>query len=502
MEPSTDTPGTDAQAQRKEFGSQERRVRVLAYVLWLASVYFALQVVMLAYGVVRADEGGAIINRPLIAILAVLCVLVVSVPTALAAWLVQLLLPIGKVFALLVAVPALFVFPIGTAIAVLTYGILLNSKTTTILSAKYRETIGAIRDLDFGVPRAVALLGALVVGVPTVVDLVDILSIEPGDLRSEQLQDAVQATPEADARDALPFEVEVAEASAPNGGTVKVAAWEDFRIRYDVPDEIRRLGPRKLERCVVSGADAEKQCLTWLAHLDRDRARRLYEEIDGKLDEDQDETRRSRLRWAVPWNQVQPLATIQNLEKEMKEVGLLAPDLSVSEAAPHPLTADQLLEWHHIRTRFDSETGVFPNEHHWLLAEIAATARGVLEDVQFEEVAPSIEEDRAGAPYTLRAYADGKRYEVKAENFGDWYDLGTTLSFINWLLEHRGSNLRARTLETGDQTADVIVAPDEAILEGHRRGWFEVVGAGAHVEGAREREAELIKAHVNDRASD
>jgi hypothetical protein len=108
--------------------------------------------------------------------------------------------------------------------------------------------------------------------------------------------------------------------------------------------------------------------------------------------------------------------------------------------------------------RFDTETGMFPNQHDLLLGELAQKAGGELQGIVFEEVPPS-DVDMESGSYVLRAYIGGILYETSAENLGDWYDMGAVLGLLNSALRDRGSSRRFVALPTGDQTAAILVGP-------------------------------------------
>jgi hypothetical protein len=119
---------------------------------------------------------------------------------------------------------------------------------------------------------------------------------------------------------------------------------------------------------------------------------------------------------------------------------------------------------------FDVETDAFPNEHDALLVELARMAGQELSDVRFEEVAPDPdaprdEEGAGGAPYLLRAYANGQRYSLEATDYGDWYDLEAVLGLLNSLSRERGSSVRFLPLFTGDQTASIAVGKHDALAQ-------------------------------------
>ncbi len=106
---------------------------------------------------------------------------------------------------------------------------------------------------------------------------------------------------------------------------------------------------------------------------------------------------------------------------------------------------------------FDVETGVFPNQHDELLADVAELVRPALAGVVFEEIPPDDPDGDDG--YTLRAYLDGTRYEITAENLEDWYDLEAVLGLINTLVRERKSDLGCLTLRPDGQTAQVVCGP-------------------------------------------
>ena len=166
-----------------------------------------------------------------------------------------------------------------------------------------------------------------------------------------------------------------------------------------------------------------------------------------------------------------PSAELETLRRQLQELGFapLAVDwseLDADEKRPESvLRAAGLLVW------FDVETGLFPNEHDGLLRELGAAAAGDLAGVVFEEIAPK--EGTRNGRYRLQAYADGKRWSVDAEDYGDWYDVDAVLRLSNALLRDRGSERRMLLLATEDQTAEVVVASRAALSAALREGLLD-----------------------------
>lgn len=109
---------------------------------------------------------------------------------------------------------------------------------------------------------------------------------------------------------------------------------------------------------------------------------------------------------------------------------------------------------------FDAETGMFPNRHDQLLAEVAGLSD--LKEIDFAEEPPSAYEDEDD-PYLLKANVGGKWYEQKATNYGDWYDIHAVLLLLNKIAVDQGSQTRFVTLPTEDQTAIIWVVGEQVL---------------------------------------
>ena len=215
--------------------------------------------------------------------------------------------------------------------------------------------------------------------------------------------------------------------------------------------KVRSMSNAALVRCLSGPKDSDAgRCAEWLA---RTRPKALAESMKSL-----DPERASELLYWAPT----PIDELRRMEKTFQDIGVFAATRSVTAEPPFPVNRDELFEWQGAELVFDVETGSFPNAHHFLLADIASMARGALDGTAFEEIAPeNYDGDEA---YTLRAYQKGLVYSVQAENNGDWYDLYTVLGLVNTLLREVESDLRVASLYTGDQVAQVVVAPEEAIL--------------------------------------
>jgi hypothetical protein len=194
-----------------------------------------------------------------------------------------------------------------------------------------------------------------------------------------------------------------------------------------------------------------------------------------------------------------PSAELDTLRRHLQELGFtpLAVDwseLDGGEKRPESvLRAAGLLVW------FDVETGSFPNEHDALLRQLGAAAAGDLAGVVFEEIAPK--EGTRNGRYRLQAYADGKRWSVDAQDYGDWYDVDAVLLLGNAVLRDRGSERRMLLLATEDQTAEVVVAPRAALSAALRDGLLDAGDAEQARELGRSAEEEVRAALTKPAAS-
>lgn len=116
-------------------------------------------------------------------------------------------------------------------------------------------------------------------------------------------------------------------------------------------------------------------------------------------------------------------------------------------------------------------------------------------EVVFEQLppktpAPIFFEPPSSDEYTLRAYADGQRFSVKARNSHSLEDIGAVLGLLNQVLESRGSPHRFAVLDTESFHVDVVFGPEPALWEADARGLWRL-GDGKEVHTRAEALIEL-----------
>jgi len=149
-----------------------------------------------------------------------------------------------------------------------------------------------------------------------------------------------------------------------------------------------------------------------------------------------------------------------SLRRYLKTQSLLPNDPDKYSRLDQALTAsDYIRELGNIHW-FDAETGMFPNHHDYLLKEVAALSD--LKNTDFTEVPPS-DYGAEDEPYVLKATVNGKAYQKKAGNYGDWYDVGAVLMLLNEIAVDQSRQSRFVTLQTGDQTAIIWVVENNTL---------------------------------------
>lgn len=257
-------------------------------------------------------------------------------------------------------------------------------------------------------------------------------------------------------------------------------------------DRFRAKHPRQdpalieeLERCIRRAESYRRtQCFDWLAEVAWLRARAAIDhfsardiEYDPHLGEE-----------AVA---ISRFGSRRQLIDHARSIGLLSEKTS---AGADESLREVLGESGRLHT-FDTETGTFPNDHDVLLVELAALAEGDLDGVHFEELPPAEDQFEADppVPYRLNAYAGGFRYEVEADNLGDWYDVTAVVGLLNALLRERGSERRYVVLDTGDQSAAVVCAPRTGLRSALKDGLLRSTSAEAAMRAGKAFEERVLR---------
>lgn len=138
---------------------------------------------------------------------------------------------------------------------------------------------------------------------------------------------------------------------------------------------------------------------------------------------------------------------------------------------------------------FDTETGMFPNQHDSLLRRLARLAGSTLQDVVFEERYPADDQ----GPYRLSAYADGSVYRLEAQNYGDWYDVQAVLQLLQRVADDRRLDVAFVPLASGDQMSLVLAGPNAAVNAAFERGLLQRAEPEQAMESGKAFEAEVIQ---------
>jgi hypothetical protein len=160
------------------------------------------------------------------------------------------------------------------------------------------------------------------------------------------------------------------------------------------------------------------------------------------------------------------------MRSELRELGLVTDHVEPTYREAVSI-AEEMLRSRRLQM-FPLHAGTVPVGHDALLFRLAGMAGPAMNDVVFEELPPlSGADEYSSSPYVLRAYADGKRWSVVADAFGDAYAFVQVIGLLNTVAAERGSDLRWAPL-TGDGHHAVIVAPKQGIRDAVQRGYIEL----------------------------
>lgn len=108
---------------------------------------------------------------------------------------------------------------------------------------------------------------------------------------------------------------------------------------------------------------------------------------------------------------------------------------------------------------FDAETGIIPCRHDHLIESFAKHTRGQFQPLACTERMNQRFPEDYKANYSIAFVHNSKLYSFTAENHGDWYDIASVVSAINFALSESGRIERFLALDTGDQTAIFVYGP-------------------------------------------
>jgi hypothetical protein len=150
------------------------------------------------------------------------------------------------------------------------------------------------------------------------------------------------------------------------------------------------------------------------------------------------------------------------------------------------------------------ERGFLPRRHDDLLVTLAWKVRPALAGVAFEQLAPpDLKELPLGQTspheeYTLRAYADGQLFSVKALHSHSMMDISAALSLLNQVLEARGDPRRFAVLDTDAWRVTVVFATEPALKAADARGLWLLGDGRQMLIRAEKRNEESIRMIVGE----
>ncbi|WNG24948.1 hypothetical protein F0U62_13735 [Cystobacter fuscus] len=185
------------------------------------------------------------------------------------------------------------------------------------------------------------------------------------------------------------------------------------------------------------------------------------------------------------------LATVRNFSslaemtawaRERKLVPAATPTL---EDEPRSLYLSAIMRQARRAFIINLATRTFPRRHDELLVTLAWKMRPELAGVVFEQLPPKtppadLFQPPSSDEYTLRAYADGQRFSVKARNSHSFEDIGAVVGLLNQVLESRGSPHRFAVLDSQVSQVEVVFGPEAALREADARGLWRL-GNGRQV---------------------
>lgn len=246
----------------------------------------------------------------------------------------------------------------------------------------------------------------------------------------------------------------------PSPLAVEVRAYDFDALAYVREHPAQRAELREeLAECTGDATYGEYQCLKQLALIDRTLACELAESFD-----------------AGEFTAMRALLRTLRQDTDATALGARMVEMHlIEDTHPEAVTPlDHLIADGRV-LQFDTETGIYPNEHDSLLRRLSALAPDVLQGAIFAEEANA----DSDAPYQLHAWREDQRWSTPARNLGDWYDVNAVVSMLNAMARAADSRVRWVVLTTDDQTALVVAAPDDALRGALSQGLIEAAAADA-----------------------
>jgi hypothetical protein len=115
-----------------------------------------------------------------------------------------------------------------------------------------------------------------------------------------------------------------------------------------------------------------------------------------------------------------------------------------------------------LTTMFDTETGLVPCRHDYLIDDFAQGSSGEFKPECAIQVWVRESEDDYDSPYLVQFVYSGRLYRFGAENYGDYYDVEAVVEALNVALTRSGRQERYIGLYTGGQIAHFFFADPTA----------------------------------------
>jgi len=246
--------------------------------------------------------------------------------------------------------------------------------------------------------------------------------------------------------------------------------------RADVVAALARCAVRRVEE--RDKRDRAALCLARLAGLDRQRASDLAKGLANRGSKALREVSQALVLFPSPGS----------LRRRLVDLGF-APGPLAQEPKSAPASAEEELRVLGRISELCRYARYSSDGYENMMCGLAAVAAPALEGVVFEEIEAGTE-----GGYVLRAYMDGRRWEVDAQDKDDQHDVEAVVGLANALLIARGSEMRLVSLPAdGRRRTDLkgheVRYLQTTVLAGPRAGILALAAEGLiHVGGPEQGE--------------